>query len=181
MNKPKPETVYAFIDSQNLNLGVKNDIVDRDGNTIYTGWPLDFRKFRLFLKNKYNVDKAYLFIGNKPGNESLYNNLQNWGFDVILKPTLPFRENGVSSTKGNVDAELVLYSSALVYQDYDKAIIISGDGDFLCLAEYLDAENKLLKILCPNPKYSSLLNRFANRIVVVGTSLRRQLEYTNRH
>lgn len=77
MNKPKPETVYAFIDSQNLNLGVKNDIVDRDGNTIYTGWPLDFRKFRLFLKNKYNVDKAYLFIGNKPGNESLYNNLQN--------------------------------------------------------------------------------------------------------
>ena len=52
---------YAFIDSQNLNLGVRSQ-----------GWKLDWRKFRQYLRNKYGVVKAYLFIGQIAGNESLY-------------------------------------------------------------------------------------------------------------
>lgn len=176
MTSEKP-IVYAFIDSQNLNLGVGNNIIDKSSkNVLYAGWKLDFRKFRLYLKNKYGVDKAYLFIGNKPGSESLYNSLRLYGYEVVLKPTLPFMENGKASTKGNVDAELVLYSSALLYKRYDQAIIVSGDGDFLCLAEYLDAEDKLLKILTPNFKYSSLLNKYASRILIVG-GMKEKLEY----
>ncbi len=46
-----PQIIYAFIDSQNLNLGVKNDIV-RNGKIIYTGWPLDYKKLIIYLKNK---------------------------------------------------------------------------------------------------------------------------------
>lgn len=169
-------TTYAFIDSQNLYKGVGGDIVNPKTEKVeYEGWELDYRKFRLYLKNKYGVSKAYFFIGNLPGKESFYTLLQDMGYTVVLKPTLPFRENGVSNVKGNVDAELVLYASALTYNQYDKAIIVSGDGDFLCLAEYLDAQNKLLKILTPNPKYSSLLNKFAPRILIVG-SMRQQLE-----
>jgi len=57
--------VFAFIDSQNLNLGVRSQ-----------GWKLDWRKFRQYLRNKYSVKEAYLFIGYKPGNEALYTNLQ---------------------------------------------------------------------------------------------------------
>jgi len=64
----KKETVYAFIDSQNLNLGVKSQ-----------GWKIDWRKFRQYLKNKYNVIKAFLFIGYLPGNESLYTLMQKMG------------------------------------------------------------------------------------------------------
>lgn len=170
----KKQTVYAFIDSQNLNLGVGNSLIQ--GKKKYTGWKLDYRKFRLYLKNKYGVEKAYLFIGNKPGNENLYNTLRLQGYDVVLKPTLPYKENGKMNTKGNVDAELVLYASAIVYGDYDKAIVISGDGDFLCLVEYLEDNNKLAKILTPNFKYSSLLNKFANKIQIVG-DLQNKLEY----
>lgn len=58
---------YAFIDSQNLNLGVRSQ-----------GWKLDWSKFRQYLKNKYNVVEAYVFIGYKPGNERLYTELQKW-------------------------------------------------------------------------------------------------------
>ncbi|HYT02488.1 MAG TPA: hypothetical protein VEL70_06225, partial [Candidatus Acidoferrum sp.] len=50
---------FAFIDSQNLNLGVQSQ-----------GWKLDWRKFRQYLHNKYGVTKAYLFIGQVAGNES---------------------------------------------------------------------------------------------------------------
>jgi hypothetical protein len=46
----KPLKNYAFIDSQNLNLGVKDQ-----------GWQLDFQRFRVFLKEKFGVAKAYLF------------------------------------------------------------------------------------------------------------------------
>ena len=172
--------VYAFIDSQNLNMGVSNDIIDKDTSKIlYKGWKLDFSKFRLYLKNKYGVTEAYLFIGNKPGNESMYNALQESGFNLILKPTLPYKKDGVMNTKGNVDAELVLYASAILYEKYDEAIIVSGDGDFLCLAEHLDNQGKLKKILTPNFRYSSLLNKFADKILVIG-KLKSQLEYFSR-
>ncbi len=110
---------YAFIDSQNLNLGVKS-----------AGWDLDFRKFRLYLKNKYNVKRAYLFIGQVEGNELLYENLHEMGYELILKPTTEYTVDEVVTVKGNVDAELVLYAAAKVYNQYDKAIIVSGDGDF---------------------------------------------------
>jgi len=51
------------------------------------------------------------------------------------------------------------------YTNYDKAVIVSGDGDFYCLVEYLIKNNKLLKIIVPNKKYSSLLRKFSNFIV----------------
>ena len=66
--------------------------------------------------------------------------------------------------KGNVDAELVLHTM-IEYKNYDKAIIVSGDGDFYCLIEYLANNNKLAKIIVPNKKYSSLLRKFAMFIV----------------
>jgi len=59
--KKKQKATYAFIDAQNLNLGVKSQ-----------GWKLDWEKFRQYLHNKYGVIKAYLFIGQVAGNESLY-------------------------------------------------------------------------------------------------------------
>jgi len=68
-----------------------------------------------------------------------------------------------SKTKGNIDAELVLYAAAIEYQQYHKAVIVSGDGDFYCLYEFLDQRNKLLRIIIPNRKSeSSLLRKFAN-------------------
>jgi uncharacterized LabA/DUF88 family protein len=63
--------------------------------------------------------------------------------------------------KGNIDAEIVLHSSAIEYKNYDKAVIVSGDGDFYCLHEFLDKNKKLLSIIIPNEKSeSSLLKKF---------------------
>ena len=51
------------------------------------------------------------------------------------------------------------------WSNFDKAIIVSGDGDFHCLIEHLYDNNKLKKIIAPNNKYSSLLKKFAKCIV----------------
>lgn len=147
---------FAFIDSQNLNLGVKSQ-----------GWKLDFGKFRQYLVTKYHVRKTYLFIGFIQGNQSLYTYLQNVGYICIFKPTLEIKRNGRSfKIKGNVDAELVLHTM-IEYKNYEKAVIVSGDGDFHCLIEYLDQKDKLYKVITPNKRYSSLLKRFTKYIVVI--------------
>lgn len=164
-DKDTSQTVYAFIDSQNLNLGVKS-----------SGWTLDFRKFRLYLKNKYGVEKAYLFIGQMAGQESLYDRLQNMGYHLIFKPTTEYKVNGKTVVKGNVDAELVLYAAAKVIDDYDQAIIVTGDGDFHCLVEYLKEKDKLLHVMVPNDRFSKLLRRFTKDIVRIN-GLRPKLEY----
>ncbi|MBU1200586.1 NYN domain-containing protein [Patescibacteria group bacterium] len=155
----KKDVNYAFIDSQNLNLGVKSQ-----------GWELDWRKFRQYLRNKYNVIKAYLFIGQVAGNESLYAFLQECGFILIFKPTLAIKRNKKVIVKGNVDAELVLHTM-IQYRNYIKAIIVSGDGDFHCLIEYLDKKNKLLKILVPTGHYSSLLRKFNKKNYIIRIDL----------
>lgn len=152
---------YAFIDGQNVNLGVRSQ-----------GWQLDWRKFRQYLRNKYRVTSAFLFIGYKPGNETLYTALQQMGYIVILKPTMELPDKSV---KGNADAELVLHCM-IQYKNYNKAIIVSGDGDFFCLVEYLAKQRKLLHILTPNKYYSRLFKPFSGFIIRIDW-LQRSLEY----
>jgi uncharacterized LabA/DUF88 family protein len=162
MNNTK---TYAFIDSQNLNLGVRT-----------MGWQIDYKKFRLYLKNKYGVDKAFMFIGLVSNNQKLYTQLQAAAFILIFKPTVRYFENGKETVKGNVDAELVLHAAAIEYPNYNKAIIVSGDGDFACLMEFLEDKDKLLHVFTPNNKYSKLLKPYSKYIIEV-SRLKLSLEY----
>lgn len=153
---------YAFIDSQNVNLAIRDQ-----------GWVLDFKRFRKYLEDKYAVSKAFLFIGYINTNQNLYTALQKDGYIIIFKPTLNLPDG---KAKGNVDAELVLHTM-IEYPNYDKALIVSGDGDFYCLVDYLKRKEKLLKLIIPNRnRYSSLLRSFSNDIVFMN-DLRGKLEY----
>lgn len=153
---------YAFIDSQNLNLAIRDQ-----------EWALDFKRFRKYLEDKYDIAKAFIFIGYIPANESLYTSLQKYGFILIFKPTLILSDGKV---KGNIDAELVLHTM-IEYLNYDKAVIVSGDGDFHCLIEYLKRQNKLERLIVPNRyKFSSLLRKFAPDMVFMN-DLRDKLKY----
>lgn len=163
----KKEKNYAFIDSQNLNLSIKG-----------LGWSLDFRKFRKYLEEKYSVTKAFLFIGFIDGNNDLYKSLQDAGFVCIFKPTLNYK-NG--HTKGNCDAEMVL-QTMIEYPNYDKTVIITGDGDFHCLIKYLIQEKKLKKLLIPNQKqYSALLKKFPSETLTFVSDLKSKLAYKKKN
>jgi len=165
--KKQDETVYAFIDAQNVTYGVSA-----------THWKLDWGKFRLFLRNKYGISKAFLFIGYIESNADLYKRLQEQGFILIFKNVLEIQDGDSVTYKGNVDAELVLHAM-VEYSNYDKAVIVTGDGDFFCLIEYLEENDKLKKIVTPNRRYSSLLRKFSSYIVDLYT-LRGKLKYTGK-
>jgi uncharacterized LabA/DUF88 family protein len=145
---------YAFIDGNNLYLGARSQHIN-----------LDYKKLRLYLKTKFNADKVFIFIGYDANNTNLYSYLQKVGFVLVHKPTVIYMENGKRQMKGNVDAELVLYSSAIEYKSYDKAIIITSDGDFACLMRFLVEKGKLAKIITPTKNYSKLLKPFGEYIL----------------
>lgn len=167
---------YAFIDSQNLNLGTQR-----------MGWKMDWRKFRQWLKDEHNVTQAYMFIGYMADNEALYEYMHELGFLVVLKPTLDVTASAEDDkkddkekvpVKGNTDADMVLHAMKEL-PNYDKAIIVSGDGDFFSLAEYLEEQGKLACILTPNWQYSSLLKSFESKIIRLDQH-RKKLAYYDR-
>lgn len=169
--KKKTPNNFAFIDSQNLNLGIQK-----------MGWKLDWRKFRQYLSDEYNVSKAFMFIGYMPENESLYEQMHEAGYLVVLKPTVEAADadgEEKPKIKGNTDADMVLYAMKEL-NNYQKALIVSGDGDFYGLIEYLISRNKLGKILTPNWQYSTLLKQFEDYILRLDT-MKHQLAYWNKH
>ncbi len=165
----KNQKNYAFIDSQNLNLG-----------TQMLGWKIDYKKFRFYLKEKHSVQKAYVFIGYVSTNQKLYTNLEKYGYILIFKPTT--RDNN-GKIKGNVDAELVLQSAAIDFKNYDKAVIVSGDGDFYCLVDFLFKNKKFLKLIAPNRnRFSSLFKKKKewNKYIIFINESKKLLEYKKR-
>ena len=160
------ENNYAFIDSQNLNLGVKN-----------MGWNLDFKKFRIYLKEKYSVSQAYIFIGYMPGKDNLYRSLQTYGYVLNFKPVI-FNED-IKLIKGNIDADLVLQAMIDFHENkFDKAVIVTSDGDFYSLVDYLQGKDKLKVVMSPYFKTcSSLIKRSAKDKLVFMNNLKEKLEY----
>jgi uncharacterized LabA/DUF88 family protein len=135
---------YAFIDGQNLYLGSKK-----------SGINLNYRKFRVYLRDKYNIEKAFLFIGYLPENIDLYKKLKLYGYILKFKPLLPPKKD--QKQKGNVDADLA-FNVMRYYTSYNKAIIVTSDGDFDTLVKYIKKKSKLRGVISPSrSKCSSLL------------------------
>lgn len=158
----RSQTNYAFIDSQNLYQSIRE-----------LGWSLDYNRFRRYLSEKYGVKQAYLFIGYVPDRHGLYTALNQMGYVCVFKPTLIHKDG---STKGNCDAELVLHAM-IEFSNYEKAVIVTGDGDFHCLVQYFVSKGKLEKLLVPNQrKYSALLKSFPSQYLGFVSDLEKTLK-----
>jgi len=144
--------------------GSQNNIAYIDGQNLYMGttksepsWKIDLARFRVYLQKKYGVAKAYYYLGYLvQENQELYEQLQSAGFIVV------FREHNsqmLGKKKGNVDSDIIFSVMKRVYRkdDFDKIILVSGDGDFKGLVDFLIEEGRLMKILFPNRKFASSL------------------------
>lgn len=143
MNKDRN---IAFVDGQNLHLG-----------TIQNEWRVDHRRFRIYLRDKYDVAEAYYVLGYvTEEQQELYNNLQKAGFIVIFKE---HSRHLKGEKKGNVDADIVfeVMKTLIDRTDTDRILLVSGDGDYKKLVDYLIRKQRFLKILFPNRKYASSL------------------------
>jgi|SRR3989344_6842525 len=142
----KQENNLAFIDGQNLHLG-----------TTQNNWKVDLKKFRIYLKDKYHIVEAYYFIGFvSEAEQDLYNNLQKSGFIVLFKDhSLALK----GTKKGNVDTDIVfeIMKNLIDNDNFDKIVLVSGDGDYKKVVDYLIKKDRFKKILFPNKKFASSL------------------------
>lgn len=137
--KHREGTIYAYIDGANLHTSIKK-----------LGWNLNYKRFFVWLKEKYKVDTAYLFIGFIPKYKELYSSLQKTGYVLIFKEVVYDAEG---KAKGNCDADLVLRVVCDVFEsDVKKIILITSDGDYASLVKFLQEKNKMEIILSPANK-----------------------------
>ncbi len=161
----KPQVNYAFIDGNNLNLSI-NDL----------GWKLDYHKFRVYLSEHYGVTKAYYFIGYMPKYSYLYKQLESAGYSMVYKE---ISLNDKKEIKGNVDSDMVL-QIMLDINRYEKAILISSDGDFASVVNFLKNNNKLECVLAPNNNACShLLKKAAGKSIYFVTDIKGKVELNN--
>ncbi len=151
----KEENNLAFIDGQNLYMGINSDVPP---------WKVDFFQLREYLREKYKISKAYYFLGFViDENDSLYDKIQEAGF--ILK----FRKHNsamLGKKKGNVDSDIIFAIMKKLYkkEPFDKIVLVSGDGDYKMLVDFLIEENRFKKILFPNKQFASSLYKKITRV-----------------
>lgn len=151
----KNENNYAFIDGQNLYMNTAKKELDP--------WRIDLVRLRIYLKEKYKISKAYYFLGCvQEKNQELYEEIQNAGFVLIFREHNPAM---LGKKKGNVDSDVIFHIMKKLYKkdNFEKIILISGDGDYKLLVDFLIEEDKFEKILFPDRKYrSSLYKELSN-------------------
>ncbi len=146
----------AFIDGQNLYMGT--------AKLEIKPWKIDLVRFRVYLREKYAVSEAYYFLGYiQEENQELYDEIQKAGF--ILK----FREHNpamIGKKKGKVDSDIIFHIMKKMYkkENFDNIVLVSGDGDYKLLVDFLIEENRFEKILFPNMDFaSSLYKKLSNK------------------
>lgn len=163
------ENNFAYIDGANLHEALKKQL----------RWRLNYRRFRVWLSEKYGVRSAYIFIGLIPKYKELYKYLQESGFTLIFKEVV---YDGDGKPKGNCDADLVLQTTRDAYENkFGKAVIVTSDGDYAGLVKFLQEKRKMLAIISPNDekKCSILLKRTGAKISYINDQ-RSRLELTQK-
>ncbi|MBI2062426.1 MAG: NYN domain-containing protein [Candidatus Yanofskybacteria bacterium] len=152
----KKENNFAYIDGANLHKGIAD-----------LRWKLDYKRFRVWLKDKYGIETAYLFIGLVLENKDLYTRLQEMGYVLVYKE---ITYDGSGKVKGNCDADLVLKAVVDFYENkFDKAVLVSNDGDYAGLVKFLKGKEAFRSIISPSNKCSFLLRKLNVPLVYLDT------------
>lgn len=125
---------FAFIDGHNLFLALRE-----------IGVTLDYRRFHIYLRERFQVIEAYYFIGYISEHQALYTSLQRAGFVLQFKEV---SRDAEGKAKGNVDVDLTLRAVDKIHE-YDQAVIVTSDGDFASLVSYLIEKDKFRIALSP--------------------------------
>ncbi len=138
----------AYVDGANLHNAIRQ-----------YDWSFDYARFRVWLREKYGADKAYLFLGLIPRNGHIYSRLQEAGFILEFKEVT---YGGGGIVEGNCDADMIVRVMRDTYEHpNDQTVIITSDGDFTSLVKFLIEKKRIRCIVSPSPsnKCSILLKR----------------------
>lgn len=116
------------------------------------------------LKNENNkLDEATIFlIGRHLKRVRFYKKLEEFGYKLFLKPVKLYeQDDGTTKRKANCDVDMAFHLMK-EKDNFDRVIVLSGDGDFLPVLKYLrHTENKEVIILGRGHRTAREIKQFA--------------------
>lgn len=116
------------------------------------------------LKNKEDKlsEADIVLIGRHLKRVRFYNRLEKFGYTMILKPVKMYdQEDGTTKRKANCDVDMTFYLMK-EENNFDRVIILSGDGDFLPALKHLRSNSKEVLILARGPRTAREIRQFAS-------------------
>jgi len=103
-------------------------------------------------RGKHMNDAALLLISRHLQRVRFYLKLQKFGYELYLKPVKLYeQDDGTTRRKANCDVEMAFYLMK-EKENFDRVIVLSGDGDFLPVLKYLRSNGKEVIILARGPR-----------------------------
>ena len=115
------------------------------------------------IKNKgQKLDDATLILINRHLQRvKFYLKLEQFGYNLFLKPVKMYdQEDGMTRRKANCDADMTFHLMK-EKDNFDRVVILSGDGDFLPVLKYLRKLGKEVIILSRGPRTAREIRQFA--------------------
>jgi len=115
------------------------------------------------IKNKAGElnETSLVLISRHLQRVRFYSKLKEFGYELHLRPVKLYeQEDGTTRRKANCDVEMAFYLMK-EKDNFDKAIILSGDGDFLPVLKYLREQKKEIFVLARGPRTAREIRQFA--------------------
>ncbi|MBU1017254.1 MAG: NYN domain-containing protein [Patescibacteria group bacterium] len=117
-------------------------------------------KFIKERKNKLNEAEISL-LGRHLQRVRFYLKLQEFGYELHLKPVKLYEQtDGTTKRKANCDVDMA-YHLMREFKNFNKVLILSGDGDFLPMLKYLREQGKGVIILARGSRTAKEIKQFA--------------------
>ena len=146
------------------------------------GWVVGLRQLLEYIDGKYGVvEDAYYYIGKgtppEEKQQKFLNSISYSGYTLITKTLKTIRDDdGIVKQKANLDIEIVLDMFNTI-DNYDLAVLVSGDGDFDRALQLLRARGKRFIVMSTDAYIARELRNTAGRHYINIESLKDELWY----
>ena len=154
-------------------------------NFFYTqrdllGWWVNPKKLLEWIERNGTVTDALYYLGSGDADDARFTAflraLPHLGYSLVTKPVklLP-GANGAMVKKANLDVEIVLDMFTML-DEFDMAVLVSGDGDFRRPLELLRSRGKRFMVISTEGTVARELREVAGRHFVDLQEIRRSVE-----
>jgi len=105
-------------------------------------------------------DAMLLLISRHLQRVKFYLKLQSFGFELYLKPVKLYQDDNITKRKANCDVDMAFYLMK-ERDNFNRVLILSGDGDFLPVLKYLRNHGKEVIVLARGPRTAREIRQFA--------------------
>lgn len=154
--KGTKKKIAIFIDAANFEISLK-----------MCGLRSNFPQMIQFIKRKFSEKLFIRYYKVDYGTKSqarFFSRIKNLGFKIITKKMKIIRQKRKNTRKANFDVEIA-FDSAILIKSYDHLVLLSGDSDFVYLAQELQRRDKIVTVISPHFRTARELRKVANAFI----------------